>query len=198
MEHPDEISRALAAHRPRDRSSILIRGRSAVAAVLRFDRGDAEVLLIQRAVHPGDRWSGHVSMPGGRSEPSDADLLATAVRETREETGIELSRARVLGRGSAIWALAKGKLRPMTVTPFVFHLEEVHPIVLSPEATDHFWFPIGRAARGELDGRVDHALGPLPLELPCWRWEGRTVWGLTHTMLYEVVSVVMRARVRAR
>jgi 8-oxo-dGTP pyrophosphatase MutT (NUDIX family) len=194
MEHPDEIARALAAHRPRDGRSVLIRSRSAVAAVLRFDRGAAEVLLIQRAVHPGDRWSGHVSMPGGRSEPADANLLATAVRETREETGIELTAVRVLGRGSATWALAKGKLLPMTVTPFVFHLAEVPPIVLS----DHFWFPIGRAARGELDGRFDHQLGPLPLELPCWRWEGRTVWGLTYTMLYDVVSVVQRARIRER
>lgn len=166
--------------------------------MLRFDRGGAEVLLIQRAVHAGDRWSGHVSMPGGRSEPGDADLLATAVRETREETGVGLANARLLGRGSAVHALAKGKLRPMTVTPFVFHLAEVPPIVLSAEATDHFWFPLGRASRGELDGRYDTRFGPLPVELPCWRWGERTVWGLTHSMLYEVVSVVMRARVRAR
>ena len=55
--------------------------RAAVAAVLRFDRDAAELLLMRRAERDGDRWSGQVSMPGGREEAADADLVATAVRE---------------------------------------------------------------------------------------------------------------------
>lgn len=186
-----QFERVLATHEPKDPTDFLVRSRSAVAAVLRFDRGLAEVLLMTRAEREGDRWSGHVSMPGGRQEPQDPDLLATAIRETREELGVDLTRgARLLGRLGAVKAIAKGKVLPMTITPFVFHLAEEQPITLSPEAVDAFWFPLARAATGELDDRYEYKLGPVPFPLPCWRCEGRTVWGLTHQMLGELIAVV--------
>jgi len=186
----EQMTRRLAAHEPRDPSDLLVRSRSAVAAILRFGAG-VDVLLMTRAERVGDRWSGHVSMPGGRHEDRDTDLLATAVRETREEIGVDLAHgARVLGRLGAIKAIAKGKVLPMTITPYVFHLLDEQPIVLSPEAVDTFWFPLDRAAGGELDAVYEYRLGPVPWDLPCWRWEGRTVWGLTHQMLSGLIEVV--------
>lgn len=53
--------------------------------------GDPEVLFIKRAERKGDRWTSHVALPGGRRDPEDADDQATAVRETLEEVGIDLS-----------------------------------------------------------------------------------------------------------
>ncbi len=186
------ITERLAAHQPRDPSDLLVTRRSAVAAVLRFDQGSPEVLLMQRAVHERDRWSGHVSMPGGRQEEVDPDLLATAIRETREEVGIDLTRgSRLLGRLAACKAIAKGKILPMTITPYVFHLLEPQPVVLNEEAVDHFWFPLDRAARGELDEVYQYRLGPVPWNLPCWRWQTRTVWGLTHQMLTALLDTCL-------
>jgi 8-oxo-dGTP pyrophosphatase MutT (NUDIX family) len=52
--------------------------------------GDAEVLFIKRAGRAGDRWSGHTALPGGKRDPEDADDVAAAVRETREEIGLDL------------------------------------------------------------------------------------------------------------
>lgn len=186
----EKFLQRLAAHEPRDPSDFLVHTRAAVAAVLRFDRGRPEVLLITRAERDGDRWSGHVSLPGGKQEEGDPDLLATAIRETREETGIDLTGAPVLGRLGAIRAIAKGRILPMTITPFIFHLVEDQPLALSPEAVDAFWFPLDSAARGEIDDRYEYRLGPVPWHLPCWRWEGRTVWGLTHQMLNGLLEVV--------
>src|SRR6185436_21144367 len=57
-----------------------------------------ELLLIQRSERAGDPWSGHMALPGGRRDARDIDLRATAMRETREEIGVELSTARLLGR----------------------------------------------------------------------------------------------------
>jgi len=53
-------------------------------------QGDPEVLLIKRAARPGDRWTSHIALPGGRREPGDPNDRATSERETREETGLEL------------------------------------------------------------------------------------------------------------
>jgi 8-oxo-dGTP pyrophosphatase MutT (NUDIX family) len=181
----------LAAHRPEDTSDFLVRSRAAVAVVLRW-RGDAgpDVLLMTRAERAGDRWSGHVSMPGGRAEPEDASLLATAIRETREELGVELRDAPVLGRLGAVKAIARGRVLPMTITPFVFHLPREQPLALSAEAVEAFWLPLDRAARGELDAPYVYKLAALPLTFPSWRWEGRVVWGLTYQMLTRLLKVV--------
>src|SRR5262245_34151321 len=66
--------------------------RAAVAAIL-LPRDDTfEILLIRRAERPTDLWSGHMAFPGGRRSPEDRDLLATAVRETEEEVGLDLAR----------------------------------------------------------------------------------------------------------
>lgn len=62
--------------------------------------GDAEILFIKRAGRAGDRWSGHVAFPGGRRDPPDVDDRAAAIRETREEVGLDLTRPDCLYAGN--------------------------------------------------------------------------------------------------
>jgi hypothetical protein len=53
--------------------------------------GDPELLFIKRAARIGDKWNGHVALPGGKRDPEDADDAVTAMREAHEEVGIDLS-----------------------------------------------------------------------------------------------------------
>lgn len=53
--------------------------------------GDPELLFIKRTSRVGDRWTGHVALPGGKRDPEDADDKATAVREAMEEIGLDLN-----------------------------------------------------------------------------------------------------------
>jgi len=73
--------------------------RAAVALIIRAgEEGAPELLFIKRAEYPADPWSGQVAFPGGREEAGDPTLTDTAIRETREETGIDLVRdATVIG-----------------------------------------------------------------------------------------------------
>jgi 8-oxo-dGTP pyrophosphatase MutT (NUDIX family) len=59
-------------------------------------RDEPTVLLTQRTSHL-TKHAGQISFPGGRSEPTDADAVATALREAHEEVGLLPSRVHVLG-----------------------------------------------------------------------------------------------------
>ena len=65
-----------------------------VPLVMRADR--PAVLLTQRTSHL-KKHAGQISFPGGRSEPFDADPIATALREAKEEVGLDAERVQVLG-----------------------------------------------------------------------------------------------------
>ena len=65
---------------------------ASVALIVR-DRRLPSVLLIRRAERTGDPWSGQVAFPGGKKQEGDLTARDTAVRETMEEVGIDLSRS---------------------------------------------------------------------------------------------------------
>jgi 8-oxo-dGTP pyrophosphatase MutT (NUDIX family) len=164
---------------------------AAVAAVLRPGANGPEVLLMVRAERPGDRWSGQVSLPGGKAEPSDARLFETAVRETEEELGLDLGRrARPLCRLPGLQARARGGPVSLFITPFVFATEDPGPVRPGPEASEAFWLPLADAADGRIDHRYRLVRPEGELLLPAWRHERRVIWGLTHRMLSGLIDLL--------
>src|SRR5262245_4891896 len=96
---------------------------AAVSVILRDGDEGLETLFIHRAVRVGDTWSGQIAFPGGRREPRDRDLLATAIRETHEEIGVDLASAERLGVLDDLHPRTP-VLPPVVVRPFVFRSEE--------------------------------------------------------------------------
>jgi 8-oxo-dGTP pyrophosphatase MutT (NUDIX family) len=165
--------------------------RAAVAVVLRETAADLEVLLIQRAIREGDPWSGHIALPGGHRDGSDPSLLMTAIRETREEVGLDLEgRARLLGR--------LADLRPMSglaleVTPFCVALGEPCELSYGPEVVSSFWTPLGALARGEHDATYRFERQGSALIFPAWNVEGRVIWGMTYRLLLDLLGRIQAA-----
>jgi 8-oxo-dGTP pyrophosphatase MutT (NUDIX family) len=159
--------------------------RAAVAVVLHEDpAGGVRALLMKRAERAGDPWSGHISLPGGGYHPDDPDLLATAIRETREELGLELDPAQLVGSLRALAPRLSGPTG-LEVTPFVFRADTAPVTVCGPEAVCAFWLPLDRAAAGAFDARYTYPGSTLVF--PAWQFEGYTIWGLTRRILDDVL-----------
>lgn len=172
---------------------------AAVAVVLRERNGEAEVLLIRRADHPGDPWSGHMAFPGGRSDPTDGDLLHTAVRETEEEVGLTLSRdAHLIGRLDDVPAFARGKRVGLVIGVFVFAIADDPKLEPNlAEVKETIWANLPELARGDANATFTYRYEGQDVALPAYDVEGRIVWGLTHRMLgalFEVLDGERRAR----
>lgn len=168
--------------------------KAAVAAVLWDGPLGAEVLLIQRAERPGDPWSGHMALPGGRHDASDGDLLRTALRETHEEVGVDLSAATLLAPLDDIEAVARGKRTGLLIRPYVFHWTAPEKPVLKPEpgeVADALWTPLAPLHQGERDTVRPYEMNGTTWQLPGWDVDGRIVWGLTHRILSDLFSRVL-------
>ena len=188
----ERIKRCLAEHAPKKVGRVTAPRRAAVAALLRFRRECPDVLVMERVARKDDRWSGQISFPGGMAHDDDSGPLQTAIRETHEEVGLRLERsAKLIGRLDDVRAIARAKVLPMAITPFVFIQEEVEPIELGDEAESAFWLPLDEVASGRLDGTLEYSVGPVPMKLGCWRYNGHVVWGLTYGMINNLLEVIL-------
>lgn len=172
--------------------------RAAVAVIVgpAGAHGAGEILFIRRAEREGDPWSGDMAFPGGRAEPEDADLCATALRETAEELGWHLPRRALVG---ALPVLRSPVRRPeisMSVHPFLF-VVDAWPDAFRPsgEVARVHRFAVARLlaeeSRGTFvwEGRGAHA-PPVPLELPRLDLEGQRIWGMTLRVLDDLLARV--------
>jgi 8-oxo-dGTP pyrophosphatase MutT (NUDIX family) len=161
-------------------------GRSAaVAAVLDDEPAGPRVLLMKRIERTGDPWSGHISLPGGGFQSGDADLLATAMRETQEELGIDLAGTRHLGNLASLHPRTSGP-QGVEVTPFVFVTTAALEPVCGPEALAAFWLPLEVAASGVYDGTFQYPQSTMTF--PSWNFEGHVIWGLTWRILQDLLA----------
>ena len=196
MTHAPQLDLALPAIEARLRGHTPLRftgkaeRRAAVAAVLRRGPVDTELLLIRRAEREGDPWSGHMALPGGHLQAGDADLLATALRETREEVGIDLREHELLGALDEHPATAQGKFTGIVIAPFVFALRRDVELRPNHEVADLFWASIGRMARGESDAVKELQRDGRLVRFPGFGVGEHVVWGLTHRMLQSFFATL--------
>jgi 8-oxo-dGTP pyrophosphatase MutT (NUDIX family) len=169
---------------------------AAVAAILRAPErgGDAEILLMRRATRAGDPWSGHMAFPGGRRDEGDANLAATAIRETCEEVGLDLeAHGALLARLPDVPAIARSLRVGMVIAPFVFALRASPELTLNEEVAETLWTSVGPLARGDGAGTISYEREGATLQLPCLRVGERIVWGLTYQMLQALFAALHAA-----
>ena len=166
---------------------------AAVALVLR-DRsgapGDVEALFIRRAQSERDHWSGHMALPGGRLDATDPSLVATAMRETLEETGLDLwVHGKLVGRIEESGPVGGG-VPSVAIFPFVFWADpRAQASVSSPEVSEVHWYSIHDLLHPVNRGLYHFQWRGQERRYPCIRMGDRVVWGLTYRILETFFAV---------
>ena len=159
----------------------------AQAAVALLIRPDGSVLFIRRAEHENDPWSGHMALPGGRVDPDDAGPEGAVRREVREEIGLDLGTAQLLGRLDQV---ASPDLAPrVCVTPFVFALPNDPALTLSrAEVSAVHWYDMSTLVEGTGRGTFPYNYQGTDYLLPCIDQADRRIWGMTLRIVDDLLQ----------
>ncbi len=153
----------------------------AAVLVAFVDRPHPTLLLTRRQAMMR-RHSGQVAFPGGRADPEDADLIATALREAEEEVALPRGSVRIIGAVPPY-----GTITGYRVTPILAVIPPDLPLTPQPDEVARVF-----------EARCDHLFDPVRQERRAVDWEGRVrhyheiaaegerVWGATAGMIRNI------------
>lgn len=163
--------------------------KAAVALILSEGPSGMTVLFIERAPHDHDPWAGNLAFPGGKIEETDREARAAAERETWEEVGLDLRRARYLGRLSDI----RGSRLPVLVSCFVYAVGEAGVLKISDEVSDAFWVPLAELLDRRRHCQATVMFSGETVTCPAIRFglPGKPVlWGITYRLVMQFLELL--------
>lgn len=153
---------------------------AAVALLLKTLDQTLEVFLVKRVEDTNDPWSGQIALPGGKRKSEDKTLKKTIIRETLEETNINLlDRCRFLGVLESFRSVKRPKMR---ILPFVVYVEHEPSVKLNNELKWFTWISLNDLVRNK--GTVKFNLE----EYPAYIVGNDVVWGLTYRILERLIE----------
>lgn len=159
--------------------------RFAAVSIIVRDRRFPSVLLIKRAEHSGDPWSGQIAFPGGKMQSGDETARDTAMRETLEEVGIDLGEAAEFLGYAAVTTTHTGT---MDVVPSVFILKDGVEVRPNAEVASYRWVDLEDLLAPEAQSTYRFAYEGKDVELPAYAIGEYVVWGLTQRILSAVLA----------
>lgn len=166
-------------------------GRAAVAIMVREGSEATEMLMIRRATREGDPWSGHMGFPGGRRDPEDASNFSCALRETREEIGVDLSQwGTPLGELSDVNTGWRKDRPEMLVTPFIFQVGELPALTPNYEVDDVVWVPLHFLMNEANREPLEWDWKGKKMETDSYLYDSYRIWGLSLMMIDEMTGLL--------
>jgi len=155
-----------------------------LAAVMIIIFGNEPVLLMTERPKTMNHHAGEISFPGGMWKEEDGDLLGTAIRETNEELGIEISRSVVIGQLKPVTTLNSG----FTITPFIVMLDELPKITPNSEIESILrmpLFPLLKTIEDDKDPSHKSIL-----EMHTFKFQDHLIWGASARMLKQILAKI--------
>lgn len=151
--------------------------------------GDVSLVLILRPRYDGVH-SGQIALPGGRFESSDGELLNTALREAREEIGIDPGKVRIIGQLTELYIPPSNYL----VAPFVGFIPDEPLFKPDLQEVEEIIVIRLRDLIEERSLKIKEFMvsSGLKVTAPCYDVDGHLIWGATAMILSEFREIVKR------
>ena len=162
---------------------ILSDGKNKLASVLIIIYGDKPKILMTKKPITLMHHGGEISFPGGKISDADNDLLDTALRETKEETGLEVLRDDVIGQLKQVITLNSG----FTIVPFICILDGIGQLVPNSEVESFLHIPL-LTFLDTLENDLDPKHNSIQ-EMYTYTFEKNLIWGASARMLKQIVDV---------
>lgn len=159
---------------------------SAVLAPLYAHEGGVHVVLTRRAQNLRSH-RGEVSFPGGGQDPDDADLWATALRESWEEVALDPSSVERIGELDHLQTVTSRSY----IVPYVGLLPARPDLVASPAEVELvLHVPLSELLADGVFREERWGLAPLDRPIVFFELVGDTIWGATAAMLRNLLTIV--------
>lgn len=155
------------------------------AAVMILISGNEHTVLMTERSKTMNHHAGEISFPGGTWEKKDGDLLGTAIRETREEIGVEISRSLVIGQLKPVTTLNSG----YTIIPFIAILDGLPKILPNSEIASVLKIPLVPLLQTIADD--EDPLHKSILEMYTFKFENHLIWGASARMLKQIHDKIL-------
>lgn len=173
-----------------ENNPIKMNARKAAVLMLFYPKGfETHLVLIVRNSYPGVH-SSQIGFPGGKVESFDVSLEATALRETHEEIGIEPERISIIKAFSELYIPPSNFL----VSPFLGYSQK--ELIFIPDPREVFGIievPMSEFLDDKnFTTQIMETSYMKEIELPCFKFQEKIVWGATGMMLYELKEVIKK------
>ena len=153
-----------------------------LSSVLIIIFGESPKILMIKKPITMNYHGGEIAFPGGKISNEDQDLLDTAVRETKEETGILVRRDQIIGQLKPVTTLNSG----FTILPFVCILDEINELVANSEVDKFLEIPLLTFLK-TLENDLDPEHNSIQ-EMYTFTFENHLVWGASARMIKQITT----------
>ena len=159
-------------------------GQYKLASVLVIIYGKEPIVIMTEKPKHMKFHAGEISFPGGKLDADDSDLLETALRETNEEIGLEITKEQVTGQLEPVVTLNSGFL----ILPFVSVIDEIPTLAANSEVEKIFHIKLEPFLKTMAnDPNPSHNIIQ---EMYTFEYQNQIVWGASARILRQIKNLL--------
>lgn len=157
--------------------------------LLLFPEGEQLYICLTKRPQTMKHHPGQISFPGGKVEKDDLSAEMTALREAREEVGIDHDRIEILGKLSDLYV----EVSQFSIQPFLAWADQRPDFLVDfGEVEKLILFPVSDFVANEIISEIELETFTGSLQVKYYPYDGEFIWGATAMILSELIEILKR------